>query len=591
MKFKKKIAASIAACLIAAGAMSASANELPFKDIKADDFYIEPLKKFLKFDYVKGFDDNTFRPYQNVNRAQAASFVARTMGLDLENVKDPGFKDVPKQYGDVPNPHYGAIAKLTELGVFDKGKYFKPGEEITRAEMAKILVKAYELEAPTLKRFSDVPENDENYSYIGTIGSLGITVNEGLFKPNDGVGRAHLITFIARTIDLKRSDDKEDYWDTLKGWDDNEDSNENNKENNNDNGDQGGNEQVDDYIQLEVLKKEIEFHITDLRDARKEVEKQLEKLNDVKKDIGDIKEIEEEIQYLKKQIDKKKSEKEKEEKRKEVDKQKIRDIERKIDELEDELEELEDLIEEYEIQKNKLSQALKNLDSIMNNAEKILQTAKEKYQKELDQTIISFAYDINRAKRDHASAYAKTFDKDYYEELGKKTKKDLEKVIDKGKKVLKSNVSLNELKSKLIDLNEAIMKAEDAYDSMKDAGVDLKTLENELKDLIKTARSLSNDIEKEIDKKEDNREDYFKAELKDSIDELEDAIKELERAVKDKKGVTKARGNVSDAIEDAEKVLKNYRDSGLKSLQKYEDQLKDLIKKGNDLFKSSKELQ
>ena len=35
MKFKKKIAASIAACLIAAGAMSASANELPFKDIKA----------------------------------------------------------------------------------------------------------------------------------------------------------------------------------------------------------------------------------------------------------------------------------------------------------------------------------------------------------------------------------------------------------------------------------------------------------------------------------------------------------------------------------------------------------------------------
>lgn len=66
---------------------------------------------------------------------------------------------------------------------------------------------------------------------------------------------------------------------------------------------------------------------------------------------------------------------------------------------------------------------------------------------------------------------------------------------------MKSNVSLNELKSKLIDLNEAIMKAEDAYDSMKDAGVDLKTLENELKDLIKTARSLSNDIEKEIDKK------------------------------------------------------------------------------------------
>lgn len=53
----------------------------------------------------------------------------------------------------------------------------------------------------------------------------------------------------------------------------------------------------------------------------------------------------------------------------------------------------------------------------------------------------------------------------------------------------------------------------------------------------------------------------------------------MERAVKDKKGVTKARGNVSDAIEDAEKVLKNYRDSGLKSLQKYEDQLKDLIKK------------
>ena len=41
---------------------------------------------------VKGFEDGTFKPSQSVTRGQMAKVLAMTLELDIENVKNPGFK-------------------------------------------------------------------------------------------------------------------------------------------------------------------------------------------------------------------------------------------------------------------------------------------------------------------------------------------------------------------------------------------------------------------------------------------------------------------------------------------------------------------
>ena len=104
---------------------------------------------------VSGFPDGTFKPNQEVTRGQAAKILAQVLKLDTENVTDPGFKDVTKE-----NQYYGAIAALVNAGIISgyEDKTFKPGNPLTRAHMAKILAIGFDLqeEVVTANRFTDV---------------------------------------------------------------------------------------------------------------------------------------------------------------------------------------------------------------------------------------------------------------------------------------------------------------------------------------------------------------------------------------------------------------------------------------------------
>ena len=103
---------------------------------------------------VKGFEDGTFKPSQSVTRGQMAKVLAMTLELDIENVKNPGFKDVP-----MTHQYYGPIAALVEAGIVDgyDDKTFKPGNPITRAHMAKMLQLGFGLQE---EKFGNSPFTD-----------------------------------------------------------------------------------------------------------------------------------------------------------------------------------------------------------------------------------------------------------------------------------------------------------------------------------------------------------------------------------------------------------------------------------------------
>lgn len=90
---------------------------------------------------VRGYEDKTFRPGQEINRAEALKIILVVFGIDLNDVED---FDIP--FVDV-NPvqwfwsyvRYANIKQLVSGYEEDWKKYFKPASSITRAETAKII--------------------------------------------------------------------------------------------------------------------------------------------------------------------------------------------------------------------------------------------------------------------------------------------------------------------------------------------------------------------------------------------------------------------------------------------------------------------
>ena len=148
-------------------------------------------------EWSKGFTDGTFKPNQSVTRGQAAKIIAGVLGLDTQNVKNPGFKDVT-----TANPYYGAIAALANAGIingYPDGTY-KPDEPVQRNHMAKIIANAFDLE-PTSGAKN--PFTDVHGNYVGYVTALyenGVTTGRTAttFGGNANVTRGQLAAFVIR---------------------------------------------------------------------------------------------------------------------------------------------------------------------------------------------------------------------------------------------------------------------------------------------------------------------------------------------------------------------------------------------------------
>lgn len=205
---------TIVACIVATTMMIPTVHAgAAFTDVPKTEWYATPIDKLAKYDIIKGYEDGTFKPQQHVTRAQAATIFANALRLNTKDVPKPRYIDITAASG-----HYRAVAALTKKGVFQNGPYFEPNKPLTRQQMAKLLVEAFNLKSSGIVTFTDVPAKSWSYRYIGTLGALGITTTQGEFSPHAPITRAQLAAFIERTIDYKRRDNEQDIWDTWKNW-------------------------------------------------------------------------------------------------------------------------------------------------------------------------------------------------------------------------------------------------------------------------------------------------------------------------------------------------------------------------------------
>ncbi|NLW41353.1 MAG: S-layer homology domain-containing protein [Tissierellia bacterium] len=108
----------------------------------------------------------------------------------------------------------GSYAKKEIIALYNDGVLsgkgegiFKPKDNMTRAELAKVLAISLNLEEDRefAKKFTDVPQNSWHVGYVGALAKSGITdgTSPNTFSPNKDVTREELAVFFIRALDLE----------------------------------------------------------------------------------------------------------------------------------------------------------------------------------------------------------------------------------------------------------------------------------------------------------------------------------------------------------------------------------------------------
>lgn len=118
-----------------------------------------PIENVSEVKIMTGFGDGSFKPLQNLNRAEAVILLSRIKGIDLDDFSlNFSFKDVPST---------AWFAKAVSMGAekgWLKGKsdgYFYPGDSLNKAEFATMVSRAFDLLDDELENpaYKDVPSH------------------------------------------------------------------------------------------------------------------------------------------------------------------------------------------------------------------------------------------------------------------------------------------------------------------------------------------------------------------------------------------------------------------------------------------------
>ena len=205
---KRKLLAIMGVLLIACSLplSSMAASKQPFTDVSATKHFAKAVNELAERNIIGGYPDGTFKPGNNITRGQAAAIIAKMIKLDMNDVKNPGFKDVT-----TANGYYKAIAALAEAGViggYEDGRY-GPNDPVKRGQFASILVKAFDLPRYSPfeihNPFKDVSFLQSHGQNILILYKMKITTGTSpdKFSVNEPVTRGQAAKLMKTTEDVK----------------------------------------------------------------------------------------------------------------------------------------------------------------------------------------------------------------------------------------------------------------------------------------------------------------------------------------------------------------------------------------------------
>jgi hypothetical protein len=176
-----------------------------FSDV-ADTFWAASfIERLYNNGITSGFPDGTYRPENNVTRAEIAVFLLKSMNGSTYSASpaSPTFSDTS---GHWAQNWIEALKTAGITGGYPDGTY-KPDNTVTRAEMAVFLLKAKHGSAytptPASPTFSDTSGHWAQ-NWIEALKAEGITGGypDGTYRPDNTVSRAEMAVFVISTFGL-----------------------------------------------------------------------------------------------------------------------------------------------------------------------------------------------------------------------------------------------------------------------------------------------------------------------------------------------------------------------------------------------------
>ena len=167
-----------------------------FSDVKPSDYYYEAIQEMADKDYVKGYGDTTFRPRNNITKAESLTLLYRLAGYDIPTLEDSQF-----WYSGVWN-------EGLRMGLVYQND--DPNEYATRLDIAKFIIKIYQIDI-SLTNVENV-FTDTNLLVANTMYQYGIFIGSPVeggdgveFLPYSHITRGDLSLVIYRINEKIRS--------------------------------------------------------------------------------------------------------------------------------------------------------------------------------------------------------------------------------------------------------------------------------------------------------------------------------------------------------------------------------------------------
>lgn len=196
------------------GAISqANAQTQPFTDVSDTHWATKFIIKMKSREVIDGYTDQSFRPNQGIDQAQAVSMVIRFLGFEDEAIafRDMEISEDNELYSyvqNVPNWARGYVLVAARLGIISNvsASGFNPAEEASRAWMAKLLVATIQKHGSiTTSRTSLMFTDSEQIpawarNEVDTATKLNIITGytDGSFRPERTVTRAEMTALLSK---------------------------------------------------------------------------------------------------------------------------------------------------------------------------------------------------------------------------------------------------------------------------------------------------------------------------------------------------------------------------------------------------------
>lgn len=197
---KKSAALILTFMILISQAILAGAYQISFSDVNANHWFYEDVHKLVSLGAISGFNDGTFKPHNNITRAQFVKIL--TIALGVETKRGNHFSDTLNHWAK------DNISTAIATSIILKDEYgdsFQPDKPITRLEMAKMIVRALSLPLSNKSApFEDIVNPYTSAAYEEYIIMGSVTNGKRYFYPYNNATRAEASAIIVRAAEYKK---------------------------------------------------------------------------------------------------------------------------------------------------------------------------------------------------------------------------------------------------------------------------------------------------------------------------------------------------------------------------------------------------